>query len=434
MAAELNARPNRAQLLLLADSLSVLLKKIISVAFCLGVLRLLAAAGSFLVLCLSPLEALASVGIYLAVLNLTSLGGFGRFELLLLRAKDERQLGDSIFLCILTGCIATVFLLIALSAFPRLLPEGVPVVCFALGLASRLWLRLGLTIAARNGRYPRAAVAMFPHALLQPIILIALLKADCNPLFSFALADITGHIIAAAGVNWSERRSLAVLFNKENDFHRAWKLASSNFDLPTANLAASASAILFAMAPAAFIATMQNSALAGTLSLLFKALDLPTALIASSITPILVKEVTDRTRAGSSTRVRLAFLLPPLAAVSVFGCIAVSSVAFRDFAWVQPWAFAAAVVPVVALFQASIAAASPLIDIATAAGRHRGIFSVNVLSVVLAASALVIWSSQPVHALLIAAAIGGLRVLIMAGWLYLRTEGTGPEPIRQAYG
>ena len=71
----------------------------------------------------------------------------------------------------------------------------------------------------------------------------------------------------------------------------------------------------------------------------------------------------------------------------------------------------------VALFQAGIAATLPLIDIATLAGRQKGLFALNIVSVALAGAALLLWSSDPIFALLIAGAVGFARVLAMSFWL-----------------
>jgi hypothetical protein len=402
-------------------SISAVLRKISSVALGLVLLRLIAAAGSIVVLCICPTEELARVGLYLAALNLTSLAAFGRFERLLFRASNEEEFGDSVCLCVTTAAFAIFLLFAILWAYPDLLPGGAPAACFAFGLASRLWLRLGLTFATRSGSYADAVLAMLPHAVIQPVLLIVLLKWQVSPLLSFAVADIVGHAIAAACVSYIERNAFHHARSVKSAFDRVWKLARLNLDLPTTNLTAIASAAMFAMAPLAFLTTMSNSILAGTLALVFKLLDLPAALTANSLTPILLKEVADARHRGSLAKVRAVFLLPVASATLVFGSIAASSLVLQDVMQAR-WQLALALVPIVALFQASVAAANPLIDVATAAGRQIGIFSINVGCVLTAGGAFLVFNGEPLRALLSAAAIGFLRVVIMTSWLYRREQ------------
>jgi hypothetical protein len=194
-------------------------------------------------------------------------------------------------------------------------------------------------------------------------------------------------------------------------------LAAENLGLPTLNLTASASAFLFATAPLFFLPGLSNTILAGTLALLFRVLDAPTHLTSSSLSPILMKEVADRSRKGMLWFSPSTFLLPAAIAIIVFGLISLGGLTINHLALAPSWHMALTILPVVALFQAGIAATAPLIDIATLAGRQKGLFSLNIVCVAVAGSALLFWRSEPIFAILIAGSIGFARVVVMSLWL-----------------
>jgi hypothetical protein len=173
---------------------------------------------------------------------------FGRYEILVVGARNGRQSADSVHLCTLTaaGALAAVLLVAVIvnRHFVTLIA-----VCFAVALFARAWLRLGLTFATRYGRYERALKALLPHAIGQPFVLVSLLHHGYHPLIAFVLSDIIGHVIAAAGVCISEWHAFRFFFRQPVRYRRISELALVNFGLPTVNLMAAASAFLFAITP-----------------------------------------------------------------------------------------------------------------------------------------------------------------------------------------
>jgi hypothetical protein len=182
---------------------------------------------------------------------------------------------------------------------------------------------------------------------------------------------------------------------------------------------------LFAITPLFFLPGLSNGILAGTLALLFRMLDVPTFLTNSSVSPILMKEVADRKRDGTRRVSPATFLLPATIATLVFGLISLGGLTLNSLHLAPSWHTALAVLPAVALFQAGIAATAPLIDIATLAGRQQGLLTLNVISVGLAASALLFWSNDPIFAIVLAGSIGFARVIFMSAWLVRAGEATG---------
>jgi hypothetical protein len=396
-----------------------LLHKISSLAAYLLLIRILSAAGFIVALWLCPVQIFASLGLYLASLSLAAIAVFGRYELLIVVARDEQQRADSVYLCTLTAAVAAALLVAVIVN--RLFVTQIAV-CFAVALFARAWLRLGLTFATRYGRYDRALKALFPHAIGQPFVLVFLLHHGYHPLIAFVLSDIIGHMIAAAGVCISEWRAFHFFFRQPVRYRRVCELALANFRLPTVNLTAAASAFLFAITPLFFLPGLPNGILAGTLALLFRVLDVPTSLTSASLSPILMKEVADRNRDGTQWMLRSTLLLPAIIATLVFGLISLGGLTLNSLHLAPTWHMALTILPVVALFQASIAATSPLIDVATLAGRQRGLLAFNIVAVGAAGSVFLLWSNDPVFAIVLAGSIGFARVIAISIWLLASGE------------
>jgi len=394
-----------------------LLGKISSLALHLLLIRFLSGTGFLVALWLCPVQVFAHVGIYIAALTLGALLIFGRYELLIIRAHDERECTDAVQLSTaVAACILAATLVVGLviyAAFGSLIG-----IVFAGALFARAWLRLGLTLATRHSRYDLALKALLPHTIGQPLALIFLLRSGYDPLMSFILSDLAGHVIAAAGACISERRALRFSLRQSPDRGRIAKLARANVGLPTVNLTAAASASLFAMTPLFFLPGLENAVLAGTLALLFRLLDVPASMTSASVGPILTKAVADHHRGITDRPLQSVFLLPLLIAVGVFSLISIGGVALNALklapaSWVQ----ALTILPAVALFQAGIAAAAPLIDLTTLAGRQRGLMALNVTAAAMAGLTLLAWHDKPTLAIVLAGVIGLARVIVMSFWL-----------------
>lgn len=391
-----------------------LLRKISWIAIYLLIIRALSAAGFVVVLWMCPIQIFANLGVYLASISLAALAVFGRFELLIVSAHDERQCADAVHLCLITAIIVVcTTLLVTLAINPTFISDYGLV--FAGSLFMRAWLRLGLTLATRYGTYDRAMKALLPHTIVQPAILIWLIHENFNPLSAFVLSDFGGHLVAAVCVCASEWQPLKSLLLRKFRWHRVRALATYNASLPTLNLGTTASAFLFAATPLFFLPGLTNAILAGTLALLFRLLDFPTFLTNSSVGPVLMKEVADCDRGKKISYI--VFLLPMAVATLVFGSISLGGLTASDLQLAPSWHMALTLLPVVALFQAGVAATNPLIDIATLAGRQQGLLTLNVGSVALSILALAIWSNEPIFAISLAGAIGFGRVILMSVWL-----------------
>lgn len=393
-----------------------LARKVARIAISLLSIRILSIGGLLVALWLCPVETFANLGMYLAAVNLAALAVFGRYELLVIAADGERKCADAFHLCLLTGAFAIVVTLAVAITVQHMFVTYVTL-SFAGALFSRAWLRLGLTLSTRHGRYQRAVKALVPHAIAQPVILVYLIYKGHNPFLAFVLSDLFGQLIAAGCVCWSERHAFTAMLRRPLRLREVSALASLNLGLPTLNLTAAASAFLFATIPLFYLPSVPNGILAGTLGLLFRLLELPTNLASASLGPVLLKEIADRNRHGMMWASRAAFLLPAAIAIVVFGLISLGGLTLNTLELASSWHMALTILPVVALFQAGITAALPLIDIATLAGRQKGLFALNIVSVALAGAALLLWRADPIFAILVAGSIGFARVLVMSFWL-----------------
>ncbi|KQZ01916.1 hypothetical protein ASD45_14440 [Pseudolabrys sp. Root1462] len=396
------------------STLTGLLGRISWVAWQLLLLRALSAAGLLTALWLCPVQLFANVGAYLALLSIASICVFGRYEFLILTAADRGARKDAVHLAV---CAAACAITIAFTAGCLLWSEStkLALILFPASLFARAWLRLGLTFATQNG-YNRVIKFLIPHAVAQPFTLVFLLQRETDPFIAFAASDLVGQLVAAAGVAWCERRAFADTLQLMEP-RRIARLALANSRLPTLNMAAASSAFLFAIAPILLLPTFANPTLSGTLALLFRILDMPTAMTSSSIGPIIMKEVADHRKHGGNGLRGRTFILPAIIALVVFGSISIGGLTLNVTRLVPAWHFALTVLPVVAFFQASIAATAPLIDIATVAGRQGALLSANLVAMTIAGLILTVWHDDPVLAIALLGLIGAGRASIMSIWL-----------------
>ncbi|MCW5692487.1 MAG: hypothetical protein KIT48_08985 [Pseudolabrys sp.] len=392
-----------------------LLRTILSVAGKFVFLRVISASGLLIALWFFPVQLFVQVGIYTTLLGLASICVFGRYEFLILRAStnDERIDASHLSILVSTCAIAMAF---ACGFVLWRDPAKLAIIVFPAALLARAWLRLGLTFATANGRYENAVDALIPHALAQPAILVILLHKGFEPFAAFLISDMVGQFVAAFCVAISERECFAHVW-RPLARERIFKLALSNWSLPTTNLTSASSAFLFAAAPIFLLPTIPNGILAGTLALLFRILDLPTSLTASSVGPIMIKEVTDRRRDKNRFLKGATFLIPTAIAVAVFGSISVGAIVLDRFHLTPQWHLALTILPGVALFQASIAATGPLIDIATAAGKQNALVLLNLLAAAAGGTILIGWCSEPLMAIAAVGIIGATRAITMSAWL-----------------
>ena len=97
-----------------------LLHKISWLALYLLLIRICSAAGFVVALWLCPVQVFAKLGIYLASINLASLAVFGRYELLVVAAHDERKCADAVHLCTITAACAIVAALLISIIFNQI--------------------------------------------------------------------------------------------------------------------------------------------------------------------------------------------------------------------------------------------------------------------------------------------------------------------------
>lgn len=392
------------------------LRKASSLAIHLIVIRILSMMGFFVALWLCPVQIFASLGLYLASLNLVNLAVFGRYELLIVDARDEQHCADLVHLCI-TVASGTLAIALAGGVIISQFSDMQIGLYFAAALLVRSWLRLGLIFATRYGRYDHALKALFPHAIVQPFVLVYLIRFGSDPLVAFILSDIVGHLIAAVSVCISEWRPFSSSFRQPFRYQRVLKMARANIKLPTVNLMSASSAYLFAITPLIFLPGLANGVLAGTLALLIRVLEVPASLTSASLNPILLKVVADHNRDGIQYIPRSTFVIPVIIATLVFGSISLGGFTLNSLNLTPNWHLALTILPVVALFQASIASTSPLIDIATLAGRQRGLLTFNIIAVTVTVSAFLSWNNDPVLALVLAGSVGFTRVVAISIWL-----------------
>lgn len=310
-------------------------------------------------------RAFATFGLYVSLVSLAWVASFGRYENAIVAARHGPQVGDVVRLCAAIGSATWLAAAgVALAAGALGWVPGRLAATFMAALAFRMALRIASSAATRAGDLTGLGRVIILQAAIQAATLVAATVARADGALCLALADATGYaggaiyllrrhaalLAPALVVGWSPRRLAATA--------RRWRA------LPLLNLPGSLVALAFVLAPLVVMPAFADPVTAGAVALAYRLFDVPTQIVAATLTPVLMG------RFGPSgttlSRGGVAALGVGIAGLYALGAAALAAA----IPWLGTTGFAhlAPVILPVAAFQAGAALAAPL---AEAASLHR---------------------------------------------------------------
>jgi hypothetical protein len=303
----------------------------------------------------------ATFGIFLAVLNQTSLLLFLRYDALLISAETEADFCSAI--CLNLGMLAlSLSTIAALSAICAMTGVITPVFAFLFvaALGFRGIQRILGGIATRSGAFRLIGQNSMIHAVSLPATILTAYCLDFNGAIAMAISDIVANILATAFLYRHLGYTIREATGEPNRARKALALAQDWSVLPRINLPAALLAMSFAQLPLMIIVVVAPPDVAGHVALLFRVMDFPVQLIMAASAPVLLNKLSK----GAVRWLAMPIVIAALAGVVilVYGSIALGSFLIEPRITATAWSGISGMVVLVALFQGAIAFSSPLID------------------------------------------------------------------------
>lgn len=303
----------------------------------------------------------AAFGIFLAILNQTSLLLFLRYDTLLIGAESEADFHSAI--CLNLGILGLSLSILAMTA-ALFAVAGVVTPVFALlfvaALAFRAIQRIQSAIATRGGAFRLIGQNSMIHATSLPVTILLAYWLDINGAIAMAISDIIANLLASAFLYRHLGHVVRAASRAPGRMASALALARDWSVLPRINLPAALLSMGFAQMPLMIIVVMATPDVAGHAALLFRVMDFPVQLIMAASAPVLL----NRLSKGAVRWLAMPVVIMALAGVVilVYGSIALGSFLIEPRIAATAWSGISGMVVLVALFQGSIAFSGPLID------------------------------------------------------------------------
>jgi hypothetical protein len=370
--------------------------------------RLLSVGGLLLAAYLFMPRDFAQVGVYLACLNLIWIVIFWRYEGAITAGQTPRAVQAAIRTCMVIALMNWMCVALVLALFVGFGVLSVPVACFfASGLVGRAALRLLMQIATREGKFPLLGRMVIIQAIFQPCVMLLLMLTPMSGASVMMLSDVVG-TASAALFGWIALRAYVprLAFIREEFFIilARWK-ALPLLNLPTALLAVGFSSLPILLTP-----LLADDAMAGSIALASRLLDMPTQLIGAVVTPILLHRLRDQRH----TYKRVVSMALWGFAIAILVAFMLISLGFWVVSfWLEgtKWAAIGSIFPMLALFFAGLTIAGPLGEAAMSFRHQTPFFRMQLIMLILALAMCAI-SLSHVHGLLLI--VGGIS-LIRAG-------------------
>jgi hypothetical protein len=323
----------------------------------------------------------ARFGALLAALTLASAVQFLRYESTIVSANSAAGLRSALRLSAAVGALvwcAMAGLAWVAVAFGLV---GIDLAClFLLALAGRAVCRLVGRIVVRNGDFDLLGRTTLTLAAVQPIVVLLAFCFGSNGTVAMALTDILGNLAAGIYLVIRCRGTLRDALSVRDGDPGLWRLARDWSALPLVNLPSTALAVAFTALPLLIVLGMAETHVAGHIALAFRLLDVPAQILAAAISPIAMNRFTShQTWQLKGCDPALVFWLL-LAVVGVFGAVSLGAALIEPRLAGTPWQGLSLYLPLVALFQAGVAFALPLIDVAGLRRNQRDLFIVQALA------------------------------------------------------
>ena len=334
--------------------------------------RLVSAPASLIFALVSGPEAFALFGPYLAGLALVQVALFLRYETAVGTAGDDRAALGLTGLCLLIGLPVVALAGLGAGFLFHIGGQGAGLgLLFAVSLAGRGVIILGVAHAGRDGRFEVHRDANLVQALAQPALLFAFYAGGLDAVTALCLADAAGHVVGAA---YSAHAARLLARLRGLDLASLPRLALAWVSLPVYALPAAFLAHATAHAPLLALPLLADANLAGVVVLAYRLLDMP-GQVAGSLAGPMIQQRWRRMGQGCDVP---AFALALVAVLTAAGGV----IALLDAAFLTGTGFEGvgrAALPMVGLPAAAIIAQVAL-ALAPLAGRERALLVLNAMA------------------------------------------------------
>ncbi|MGL4974226.1 MAG: hypothetical protein ACRC56_02950, partial [Bosea sp. (in: a-proteobacteria)] len=264
--------------------------------------------------------------------------------------------------------------------------------------------RVANQVVIRNGDFRALGRSTIALACVQPTVLLVAWLLGASGAVAMGLTDIVGNLAACLLLVWPSRHVLRDAWHRRDGDMSLKTAARLWSDVPIFNLPSTLLAVAFTSLPLLVVLLIADPHVAGHVALVFRILDVPVQIIAAVISPIAMNRF--HLNRGHFLSVHAPMLVGGLllAVTGVFGSICLLAFAVESWLAETSWAGLSHFLPQIAFFQASIALAIPLIEIANLRSNQRALLVVQVLAVA--------------AVILLAATVGSWQTAIIAfGWV-----------------
>ena len=328
------------------------------------------------------IESFAAFGVYQALAMLVWMLTFLRFDAAIVAAPTTSGAHAALRLCAVVGLGTwSVTTMMSLwGAASGVAPVGLALL-FPLSVLGRGLLRLAFAAATRDGDFREIGRASLVQSVVQPLVLVGLIKTIDDGALAFAGADVVGHMAGVLYLSWRKRAYLRA-------FHAEWSrdaLAATArrwVGLPLYNLPGSFLSLAFVTSPLLIMPFVASVTFAGHVAVAFRIFDVPTQILTAASTPIFLHRLRPSVKRGAAPVFRRRMMIAlALCLAGVYGGLAGAIVLAAP--WLNTTALGgiAGVVGLVAAFQLFVALGAPLNDACALFPQQRGLAVLHGLAV-----------------------------------------------------
>lgn len=383
--------------------------------------RLISVWGLIVAAALCPPGIFAAFAVFSAAANFVSTASLLRLEAVFFQNSDAARLGLAFRLAVAVGgafLTLTALVLIGLALSGWVAPAVA--FFFLVSLVARSVLRLLWAESTAEGDFRAIGNSNVVQAVVQPVIMLALIGVFGPKALALFMADACGHVLAAFYLLRRRYRALWSLVHPELWSRGSLVAAAHHWrDAPRALLPAALLAYGFSIAPILALPYANNVLLAAHVALSMRLLDMPAQMFGTVSIPLALNRL--RSYAGVRRRFWVRVMTLGLISTSVvlFAGAGVVGHLADSFLDGTQWAGVGDVIAMMSLFYCGIALVGPLQEVATLSRQPLWQVLINALALA-AMIGVMLWYGALTPALLYAIGVVSVaRTLLHVVFIWL---------------
>jgi hypothetical protein len=329
--------------------------------------RLISVWGLIVAAALCPPGVFAAFAVFSAAANFVSTASLLRLEAVFFQSSDSARLGLAFRLASAVGAAflsLTALVLIGLALSGWIAPAVA--FFFLVSLVARSILRLLWAEATAEGDFRAIGNSNVVQAVVQPVIMLALIGIFGPKALALFMADACGHVLAAFYLLRRRHAALMPLVDPALWSRGSLVAAAHHWrDAPRALLPAALLAYGFSIAPILALPYASDALLAAHVALAMRLLDMPTQMFGTVSIPLALNRLRNYSGARRRLWVRVMTLGLVSGSVAMFAAAAVVGHLADGFLVGTQWQGVGEVIAIMSLFYCGIALVAPLQEIAT---------------------------------------------------------------------